>query len=98
MIALRRVDVWEAVAWRHGFDEAEAIRFRAPSLSGCPSVRAVAGLRLRDTHGQHTSHGFHGLQCGSHSLPFTRHHRVIGSVASIGEDSPVRVRTARGSR
>ena len=32
------------------------------------------------------------------NVPFTRHHRVIGSVASLEEDSPVRVRTARGSR
>jgi hypothetical protein len=32
------------------------------------------------------------LKITSRNLPFLRHHRVMGSVASIGEDLPVRVR------
>ena len=40
--------------------------------SGCPAVRAVAGLRLRDTHVQQTSPRFYGHTLWSYSLPFLR--------------------------
>ena len=61
----------------------------APKLCGRPWVKAVAGLRLCDTHMQQASPGFHALKLLTSNLPFTRQGR--------GRSAPtLRVRT--GSR